>query len=130
MTADPARTRPWTAAERAGLDRAPLVRVAVARPDGTLRGAVLVGHVRVGDDELIRSLNGPDGSWFRAALRTGRGELEIEGRRTAVAFDRLDGREAQVDAALRARYGDDEGVRRMTREPARSATLRVAPLAD
>lgn len=34
-----------------------------------------------------------------------------------------------MDAALRARYGNDSGVRQMTSPTAREATLRVVPLA-
>ncbi|MFI8524917.1 DUF2255 family protein [Promicromonospora sukumoe] len=122
-------TRPWTDAELALLDRTELIRVAGARDDGTLRSFALVGHVRIGPDDLVRSMNGPDGAWYRGAVRTGRGEIDVAGQRLAVAFLPDVGREADVDQALRDRYGDDSGVRRMTRSPARDATLRVVPLA-
>lgn len=129
MSGVPLPARPWTDDEVARLDRAGLIRVAGSRADGTLRPWVTVGHVRLGRDELIRSLNGARGTWYRGAVRTGRGEIEVDGRRVAVAFVADRGREAEVDQALRARYGDDSGVRRMTRSPAREATLRVVPLA-
>jgi hypothetical protein len=122
-------TRTWDAAELAALDRTPLIRVAGARPDGTLRPYVLIGHVRVGDDELIRSMNGISGSWYRGATSTGRGAIDVDGRRIEVAFIVDHGREDEVDHALRARYGNDSGVRRMTGSSAREATLLVAPLA-
>jgi hypothetical protein len=121
-------TRAWTEAELAELDRASLIRVAGARADGTLRSFALVGHVRLGQDELVRSLNGTQGTWYRGALGSGRGEIDVDGRRIAVAFIADAGRESDTDQALRARYGDDSGVRRMTRSPAREATLRVVPL--
>jgi hypothetical protein len=123
-------TRPWTDAELAALDRAPLIRVAGARSDGTLRSSALVGHVRLGRDELVRSLNGTQGVWYQGTLTSGRGEIDVGGRRIAVAFIPDAGREPDTDQALRARYGDDSGVRRMTRSPARGATLRVVPLAS
>lgn len=129
MSAELSPTRVWTAAELAALDSTPLIRVAAARPDGTLRPFVLIGHVRVGDDELIRSLNGTGGSWYRGATRTGHGEIDVDGRRIRVAFLVGAGREDEVDHALRARYGNDSGVRRMTKPQAREATLRVTPLA-
>ncbi|MFJ8792244.1 DUF2255 family protein [Streptomyces sp. NPDC102462] len=129
MKTEPLPTRAWTTAELADLDRSPLIRVAGARADGTLRHFVLIGHVRIGHDELIRSLNGTGGAWYRGATRTGHGEIDIDGRRTRVAFIRDSGREAEVDQALRARYGNDSGVRQMTSSPAREATLRVVPLA-
>ncbi|MFI2364152.1 DUF2255 family protein [Promicromonospora sp. NPDC019610] len=121
-------TRPWTEAELALLARTELIRVAGARDDGTLRSFALVGHVRLGRDELVRSLNGPDGGWYRGAIRSGHGEIDVDGRRIAVAFVRDVGRAAAVDQALRDRYGHDAGVRRMTRAPARDATLRAVPL--
>ncbi|MEV0890938.1 DUF2255 family protein [Promicromonospora sp. NPDC050262] len=128
MSDVPLPSRPWTERELAQLDDSELIRVAAARADGTLRPLVTVGHVRLGQDELIRSLHGTSGAWYRAAVASGRGEIEIGGLRVAVAFLPDHGREADVDQALRSRYGDDAGVRRMTRSPARDATLRVVPL--
>ncbi|MFJ3407044.1 DUF2255 family protein [Promicromonospora sp. NPDC090134] len=128
MRTDPRETRQWTEDELSLLARTELIRVAGARDDGTLRSFVLVGHVRLGQDELVRSLNGPDGAWYRGAVRSGHGEIDVDGRRIAVAFVRDLGRAAEVDQALHDRYGHDSGVRRMTRSPARDATLRVIPL--
>jgi hypothetical protein len=129
VSCDPLETRAWTEDELAQLDRTELIRIAGARADGTPRPFVLIGHVRLGQDELVRSLNGTRGAWYQAAVRSGHGEIEVDGRRVAVAFVPDVSREADVDQALRARYGDDSGVRRMIRSPAREATLRVVPLA-
>ncbi len=129
MTSATSPTRTWTAIEFAELDDSPLIHVAGARADGTLRPFVLIGHVRVDGDELIRSLNGTGGAWYRGVTRTGHGEITVNGRRIRVAFTRDSGREPEVDWALRARYGNDSGVRQMTSSPAREATLRVVPLA-
>lgn len=120
--------RAWTPEEWDLLERTALIRVAGERRDGSLRPLALVGHVRVGEDVLIRSLNGPDGAWYRGAVATGRGVIEVAGARIRVAFHADRGREDDVDDALRARYGTDSGVRQMTRSPARDATLRVLPL--
>jgi hypothetical protein len=128
MSISPSPTRDWSAAELARLDRTLLIRVAGARPDGTLRPFVLIGHIRLGQDELIRSLNGPSGAWYRRALRTGHGAIEVDGHQLEVAFMRDSGREAEFDRALRARYGNDSGVRQMTSAAAREATLRILPL--
>ena len=129
MKSHPPQTRAWTEAELAELDRAPLIRVAGTRADGTLRSLVLVGHVRLGQDELIRSLNGTGGAWYQGAVGSGHGEIHVDGRRIKVAFIPDLSREAEVDQALRSRYGNDSGVRQMTRSPAREATLQVVPLA-
>ncbi|WP_084297988.1 DUF2255 family protein [Actinoplanes friuliensis] len=130
MSTESPHTRAWSAAELAALDLSPLIHVAGARSDGTLRPFVQIGHVRLGQDELIRSLNGTGGTWYQGAIRTGRGEIDVDGRRIRVAFIADAGREDEVDHALRARYGNDSGVRRMMRPPAREATLRVVPLAE
>jgi hypothetical protein len=90
---------------------------------------VLIGHVRLGPDELIRSLNGTGGAWYQGAVRSGHGEIDVDGRRIKVAFSPDLSREAEVDEALRSRYGNDSGVRQMTSSPAREATLQVVPLA-
>lgn len=129
MSDVPLRTRPWTDDELDRLDRSALIRVAGAHADGTPRPLVPIGHVRLGPDELVRSLNGTRGLWYQGAVRSGRGVIEVDGLRIAVAFAPDVGREAEVDQALRDRYGNDSGVRRMTRSPAREATLRVVPLA-
>ncbi|MCY1136387.1 DUF2255 family protein [Actinoplanes sp. Pm04-4] len=123
------RTREWTPAELAALDRTPLIRLAGARPDGTLRPFVMIGHVRVGADEIIRSLNGTGGSWYQGVSRTGQGVIDVDGLQVRVAFVADSGREDEVDDALRARYGNDSGVRRMTSALAQAATLRMIPLA-
>jgi hypothetical protein len=127
MTGAPA-TRAWTTDERAALEAAALIRLAVARAGGALRPGVTVGHVRVGDDEFVRSLNGTNGAWYRAAIATGRGRIEVGALTIEVALVADAEHAAAVDAALRSRYGDDSGVRRMTAPLAREATLRIEPL--
>jgi hypothetical protein len=116
--------RAWTEAELAELDRTPLIKIAGAR-----RPLVTIGHVRLGPDELVRSLNGTRGVWYQGALSSGHGEIEVNGQRIAVAFLPDTGREPEVDQALRSRYGNDSGVQRMVSPSAREATLRVVPLA-
>jgi hypothetical protein len=122
-------TRPWSREELTGLADTQLIRVAGARHDGGLGPFVTVGPVLLGDEVVIRSLNGTGGAWYRAAIASGRGEVEVARTRVRVAFLPDLGREVEVDRALRARYGNDSGVRRMTSSPAREATLRVLPLA-
>jgi hypothetical protein len=122
-------TRDWTADELAALAAADLLRLAARRADGSLTPAVTVGHVRVDGDELVRSLRGAAGLWFRTARASGRGAIEVGGRTIEVAVVEDVGREERVDAAYRARYGDDAGVRSMTGSPAREATVRLAPAA-
>lgn len=121
-------TREWDRAEHELLDRTPLIRVAAERPDGSLADFTTIGHVRLGSHEMIRSLRGADGRWYRGALRTRRGAIDVGGRRIRVVFLPSEAAAAAVDAAFRARYGNDAGVQRMTQAPARDSTLTVVPL--
>lgn len=120
--------RAWTSPETTLLDREPLIGVAAVRPDGSPSPFVTIGHVRVDGDETVRSLRGAEGAWYRAALRTRRGWIEIGDHRIAVAFISYTGAADAVDTALHERYGHDSGVRQMTRSPARDATLVLRPL--
>jgi hypothetical protein len=127
MTDDPT-LRGWSPDELALLDRTPLIRVAAERTDGTLAPFVLVGHVRLGAEEFVRSLNGTAGTWYRRAMTSGRGVIDVDGRRFPVLLEASTGRDAEFDEALRRRYGDDSGTRRMTRSPARDATVQLLPV--
>ena len=122
-------TRAWTQGELEALDRTPLIRLRLTRVDGTIRDPVPIGHVRLGVDEIIRSLRGPSGAWYQQALRRGYGEIETDAGRTQVAFFQDVGREDEIDRALRRRYGEDSGVQQMTSAVAREANLRMEPLA-
>jgi hypothetical protein len=123
-----AGVRAWEPDERRALDRAPLIRIAAARSDGSVGRFATIGHVRVGDAELVRSLRGVDGAWYRGALRSGRAEIDVGGLHIGVAVTPASEPPEDVDAAFRARYGDDAGVRAMTRPPARDSTLLLRPL--
>lgn len=125
---DHASVRTWEPAERRALDRSPLIRIAASRTDGSVGRFATIGHVRVGDAELVRSLRGLDGAWYRGALRTGRAEIDVGGLRIGVAVTPASEPPGDVDAAFRARYGEDASVRAMTRPPARESTLLLRPL--
>lgn len=120
--------RAWTSSELALLDRTPLIEISTEDARGALGRFVTVGHVRLGAAEFVRSMNGVEGAWYRRAIRHGRGLIDVGGTRFRVGFAPAPEHERQFDDALRARYGDDSGTRRMTRSPARAATLQILPL--
>src|SRR6516164_7680573 len=69
----------WTADELNKIGNADELRLATARPDGSLRRPVTIWVVRHGDDLYIRSYRGPGGSWFRRARDRREGRIPPAG---------------------------------------------------
>lgn len=120
----------WTAAELAAVGGAEELEVASYRPDGTLRPAVTIWTVRVGDDVYIRSAYGPENGWFRRAKAAGTGRVRAGGVEKDVRFEEPDADvHAAVDAAYHAKY-DRHGPRivgTVVGPALVGATLRVVP---
>ncbi|MEV4623004.1 DUF2255 family protein [Asanoa sp. NPDC049573] len=75
----------------------------------------------------IRSGYGPDSKWYRRAHRSGRATF-VDGphRYPATIIDVADEPTlAAVDAAYRAKYAGQSGVREMVTETARDCTMRL-----
>lgn len=95
----------WTADELDRVGRAEELRLASSRPDGTLRPAVTIWVVQVGDDLVVRSAYGPGNGWFRRAQASGRGRVEAGGVTRDVRFVAADpAAHDAVDAAYHAKY--------------------------
>ncbi|WP_125776069.1 DUF2255 family protein [Antribacter gilvus] len=120
----------WTHEELTRIGRADELRVASHRPDGTLRPAVTIWTVRVGDDVYVRSAYGRDNGWFRRALASGTGHVQAGGVSKDVVFEEPEEDvHAAVDAAYHAKY-DRYGpaiVGTVTGPHAVGETLRVTP---
>jgi hypothetical protein len=119
--------RTWTEDELARIGRASELRIAGRRGDDSLRKLVIIWQVRVGDDIYVRSVNGPDAAWFRGTQIRGEGQIESGGVSKDVVFTRDDTKDAEIDAAYRAKYGTGSPVRSITSATATSTTLRVDP---
>lgn len=120
----------WTAEEARAISAPDEVRVAPRRADGSLRSSTIIWIVAVGDRVFIRSANGPDAAWYRAARRTGSGQLLSAGTTHEVSFTHsTDERDlAAVDAAYRATYRRYASiVDNLNESTPRSATLEVTP---
>jgi hypothetical protein len=95
----------WTSDELAAIGRAEELHIATERIDGRLRASLPIWVVRVGDEIVVRSANGRDGSWFRQALRTGKGRIQAGGVDAEVAFAETDAAlETMIDEAFEAKY--------------------------
>lgn len=95
----------WAPADLAQVERADELRISSYRPDGTLRPAVIIWVVRVGDGVYVRSAQGPDNGWFRRALDAGRGHVSVGGVETDVdVVTPDDAPHDEIDAAYHAKY--------------------------
>lgn len=104
------------------------VHIAPRREDGSLREPTLIWIARDGDDLYVRSYNGPDGAWWKAARASGAGHLSAAGVEADVALTPIGDAAVndRVDAAYRAKYGQHTGyVEAMVAERARGTTLRL-----
>jgi hypothetical protein len=106
------------------------VRVATRRPDGTLRPPTTIWIVRDGERVFIRSTNGRDADWFRAAAATGAGQILAGPETYDVVFTEVtDDRElAAADSGYRDKYRQYATVvAHLEEDGPRSATLQVTP---
>jgi len=98
-------TSAWTDEALTRIDAADELRVSSYRPDGTLRPAVIIWVVRVGDDVYIRSAYGPGNGWFRRAQASGTGRVTVAGVEQDVAFVApAPDVHTAIDAAYHAKY--------------------------
>lgn len=118
----------WTPEELNDLARLGEVRVSGRRGDGSSRTPVIVWHVVVDGVLYVRSVKGPDGQWYRGVARHFEGFVGANGRTRPVHFTRDQTRDAAIDAAYTAKYGDGSATRAITSALATSTTLRVDPL--
>jgi hypothetical protein len=122
----------WTTDELDRIGEADELQIAPRRRDGTLRRAVPIWVVRVGDELYVRSWRGDDGRWYRAAQACREGHVSAGGVSKDVALPAADGKvNDAVDAAFRAKYGRYAGyVEPMVAPQARATTLRLVPRSE
>jgi hypothetical protein len=122
----------WTDDELDRIGAAEELDIAPRRSDGSLRPAVPIWVVRVGDELYVRSWRGSRGAWFRAARRGRTCHVRAGGVDKDVALmDAGDGPNDAVDAAYHAKYGRYPSyVEPMVSDQARATTLRLVPADD
>jgi hypothetical protein len=122
----------WTTDELARIGDTDELRIAPRRKDGTLRRAVPIWVVRVGDELYVRSWRGDDGRWYRAAQANREGRVSAGGVSKDVALLAADDQvNDAVDAAFREKYGRYTGyVEPMVAPQARATTLRLVPRSE
>jgi len=121
----------WTKDELHKIAAAEDLELASLRRDGTLRNAVTIWVVRVGDDLYVRSWKGNDGVWFRATQARHEGHINAGGVGKDVAFgtEADDDVNDQIDAAYRTKYRRHGGryVDPMVAPTARATTIKLVP---
>lgn len=124
-------TSTWTRAELDKIENAEELQIASLRDDGTLRKAVTIWVVRVGDDLYVRSVNGRSGSWFRGMQMRHEGHVRADGVEKDVSFveDSDPHLNEQVDAAYQAKYRRYSAniVNSILTPQARAATIKLVP---
>jgi hypothetical protein len=107
----------WTTEDLDRIGAADELSIAPRRTDGTLRRAVPIWVVRVGDELYVRSWRGDGGRWYRAAHASGEGHVSAGGD--------------AVDAAFRKEYGRyTDDVEPMVAPQARATTLGLVPRSE
>lgn len=123
----------WTEDELNRIGQAQELRISTQRLDGSLRPSIPIWQVRVGDAIFIRSAHGVEGSWFRRAVRSRRGQISSGGVEKPVSFAlAADDLSDQITAAYHAKY-DRYGpgpVGAVTGSDVRETTLQVLPAGE
>jgi hypothetical protein len=123
----------WSPDDLDRLGGASEVEVSSARWDGTLSRARTVWIVRVGDQLYLRSVNGPDGAWYRLTRASRQGRIEARGVVRDVTWVDVDATgQPDVDPAVDAEYarkyqGATSAIAHITSPLARATTMRVEP---
>lgn len=115
----------WSADELDTLGTISEIDIAPRRADGTLWPFTTIWIVRVGDELYVRSYNGPDGSWYRAAKRSGQARIRAAGSEHDVRLEPAAATRDQIDAAYRTKYGQSTYVGTMTAHDTAATTLRI-----
>ncbi|MDL4816414.1 DUF2255 family protein [Actinomadura opuntiae] len=119
----------WSTDDLDRIGDAQEIQIAPENGDGTLRPPTTIWIVRDGDDLFVRSVNGPQGRWYRTAGGTHRGRITAAGLTRDVAFAEAADPAAneRIDAAYLAKYGTTPWAEPMTRPGPRDTTLQLVP---
>jgi hypothetical protein len=121
----------WRQDEIARMTRADDLHVAPFREDGKTYGTpTWIWSVAVEGALYVRAYNGQNSRWYQAAVRQKAGRITAAGMTKEVAFEPVDGPiNDRIDDAYRAKYRGSPYLGSMISARARSATVKVMPLA-
>jgi hypothetical protein len=117
----------WADDDLDAINRTGEVVLSSRRSDGTLTRGMTIWAVVVDGSVFIRSTDGPDKPWFRAALMRGRGRIEAGGRGVDIVFtDAADVDRAPIDEVYRRKYRPSPQYN-VNRAASSMATLKLEP---
>ena len=121
----------WTSDELTKIARAEELQISSLRRDGTLRKAVTIWVVRLGDDLYVRSVNGRTSAWFSGVQVRHEGHIQAGGVEKDVAFvEEADTTiNIQIDSAYRTKYRRYAAniVNSILTPKAQAATIKLVP---
>jgi hypothetical protein len=120
----------WTSEELNKIEAAEELELSALRRDGTLRHAVTMWVVRLGDDLYVRAVNGREGAWFRATQVRHEGRIEAGSVHKQVTFVDADPQlNNQIDALYRTKYRQYSApiVNSVLTPQAVASTLKLVP---
>jgi hypothetical protein len=120
----------WTSDELNKIGAAEELLIAPRRGDGTLRKAVIIWVVRLGNDLYVRSAYGRTSAWFRCVQVRYEGRIQAGGVEKDVSFvEETDpGVNDQIDAAYLTKYARyPQYVAPMVTPEVRAATIKLVP---
>jgi len=121
----------WSKDELRKVAEADDLHIAPLRDDGLTYGTpTWIWSVVVEDGLFVRAYNGPNSSWYQAAVRQRAGRIIAAGMTKDVAFEPVDGPiNDLIDDAYRAKYRGSQYLEPMISSRARSASVKVIPSA-
>ncbi len=121
----------WTDNELNKIGTAEELQIASLRSDGSLRKAVTIWVVRLGDDLYVRSYKGRTSAWFSGVQVRHEGHIQAGGVDTDVTFveEVALGINDQLDEAYRTKYRRYAPgiVNSILTSEARAATIKLLP---
>jgi hypothetical protein len=120
----------WTSDELNRIGNAEELKIAGQRADGTLRKAVIIWVVRLGEELYVRCVNGRKGAWFCGALTQHAGRIWAGGVEKDVTFIEEENPDvnAKIDEAYLTKYKRyPQYVAPMVTPKVRAATIKLVP---
>jgi hypothetical protein len=106
------------------------ITIQTMREDGSLRRAVPIWVVVVGNELFVRSSHGRGSGWYKGAITRHRAVIAGANQAQAVALVEEQEKVAQIDDAYRHKYRQYERsfLPALLAEPARTAAFRLEPV--